>query len=97
MEPQDWSIDTRAVRIPSTGGRILRHRPIFHDWKLEFTLDLDTELLSEKLLRQIVDAAGKRIGLGDFRPDCLGPYGRFVVNSWEVDRIVVNPWEVDKS
>ena len=38
--------------------------------------------LSPKLLRQIIDDSGKRIGLGDFRPSTKGPYGRFVVTSW---------------
>lgn len=78
-----WAVDTRPVRIPSTGGRILCHRPCFHDWKLDFTLQVDTEMISLKLLREIVDAAGKRVGLGDFRPDCKGPFGKFVVTRWQ--------------
>lgn len=77
-----WEVDTRAVRIPSTGGRILAHRPCFHDWRLDFSVDLDTEIMTVKLLREIFDAAGKRIGLGDFRPACKGPFGKFVVTSW---------------
>ena len=36
-----------------------------------------------KLAREIMDAAGKRIGLGDFRPDCKGPFGKFVVTKWK--------------
>jgi hypothetical protein len=76
---EPWSVDTRAVRIPSTGGRILCHRPSFNDWRLSFTLSVDTDLISAKLVREIVDAAGKRIGLGDFRPSCKGPFGKFVV------------------
>lgn len=86
---QPWKVDTRAVRIPSTGGRILAHRPMFDDWALEFVVDLDTSILGEKLLRQIIDDAGKRIGMGDFRPQCKGPYGRFVVNKWEVVKIAL--------
>jgi hypothetical protein len=78
-----WETDTRAVRIPSTGGRILCHRPCFHDWKLTFPVDLDTTLIGPKLFREIVDAAGKRIGLGDFRPACKGPFGKFVVTNWK--------------
>ena len=84
---EPWRVDTRAVRIPSTGGRIATHRPMFDDWKLEFTMILDEEILSEKLLREIVDAAGKRIGLGDFRPDCKGPFGRFVVTHWTAEEV----------
>lgn len=79
---EPWTVDTRAVRIPATGGRILCHRPCFYDWRLTFTLKLDTEMLSAKMLREITDAAGKRIGLGDFRPATKGPFGRFVVVEW---------------
>jgi hypothetical protein len=78
-----WDVDTRAVRIPSTGGRILCHRPSFNDWQIAFTMSVDTDLISPKLVRDLVDAAGKRIGLGDFRPACKGPFGKFVVTSWK--------------
>lgn len=78
----DWSVDTRAVRIPSTGGRIQRHRPIFEEWSFTFEVDLDTSELSEKLFREIVDAAGNKVGLGDFRPATKGPFGRFKVTKW---------------
>lgn len=81
---QPWKVDTRAVRIPSTGGRILAHRPMFDDWRLSFEVVLDETILGPKLFRQVVDDAGKRIGLGDFRPATKGPYGRFGVTSWAV-------------
>lgn len=80
---QPWRVDTRAVRIPSTGGRILAHRPMFDDWRLSFNVELDTSILGARLLRSIVDDAGKRIGLGDFRPQCKGPFGKFVVVQWD--------------
>ena len=77
-----WKVDTRPVRIPSTGGRILRHRPCYDDWSLSFTLEYDEQMIGPKLLREIVDAAGARVGLGDFRPDCKGPFGKFKVTAW---------------
>jgi hypothetical protein len=80
---EPWTVDTRAVRIPSTGGRILCHRPSFNDWALSFDLVVDTDMMPIKLAREIMDAAGKRIGLGDFRPDCKGPFGKFVVTKWK--------------
>jgi hypothetical protein len=81
-----WRVDERPVRIPSTGGRILAYRPIFDDWRTAFAVDLDEREMSEKLFRQIVDKAGKAIGLGDFRPATKGPYGKFVVTRWEEAR-----------
>lgn len=83
IHDEPWEVDTRAVRIPATGGRILCYRPKFNDWSLYFTMRLDDEVMTCELLREILDAAGKRIGLGDFRPDCKGPFGKFVVTHWE--------------
>jgi hypothetical protein len=82
--PSDWSVDSRPIRNPSTGGRILRHRPIIHDWRFTFSVELDTNEMSARLFRDIVDAAGSKIGLGDFRPGCKGSYGRWKVTSWVV-------------
>lgn len=79
---EPWRVDTRAVRIPSTGGRILAHRPMFDDWMLRFTVVLDTDVIGAKLLRSIMDDAGKKIGLGDFRPSTKGPFGKYVVTQW---------------
>jgi hypothetical protein len=82
---EPWTVDSRPVRIPSTGGRIVRHRPRFDDWKISFDIDLDETELNVKLLREIVDASGKKVGLCDFRPSTKGPFGRFCVTSWEID------------
>ena len=79
---QPWKVDTRAVRIPATGGRILAHRPMFDDWRLTFECDLDETIVGPKLFRLIVDDAGKRVGLGDFRPATKGPFGKFHVVQW---------------
>jgi hypothetical protein len=81
---EPWRVDERPVRIPSTGGRILARRPMFDDWRLQFVCELDTSIVGVKLLRTIIDDAGKRIGLGDFRPATKGPFGKFVVTQWEI-------------
>ncbi len=82
IHKQPWRIDIRPVVIPATKGRILAYRPCFDDWAVEFEIELDTTQMSEKLLRAIVDDAGSRIGLGDFRPARKGPFGRYCVTQW---------------
>lgn len=81
-EPK-WEVDSRSVVIPSTGGRVMAHRPRLDRWSLSFTLEIDTGMFAVPLVRQLVDDAGKRIGLGDFRPSRKGPFGRFVVVGWK--------------
>jgi hypothetical protein len=68
--------------IPSTKGRILAFRPRFDDWRLSFEIELTTEIIGAKFARAIIDDAGMKVGLGDFRPARKGPYGRFNVVRW---------------
>lgn len=81
--PGKVEVDSRAVVIPSTGGRIMCHRPRFDVWACKFTLDVDGTMFGEALVRELLDLGGKRVGLGDFRPARRGPFGRFVVTSWK--------------
>lgn len=78
-----FQIDSRSVVIAATKGRIIRHRPRLDNWKLVFYLEFDDVLLSMKELRSVVDNAGLRCGLGDFRPEKGGYFGRFTVVSWK--------------
>jgi len=80
---KEFEVDSRSVVIPTTGGRIMRHRARLDKWELTFTLDVDTEMFAMDFVRTLVDDAGKRIGLGDYRPDRKGPFGKFVVKKWE--------------
>lgn len=82
ITPSKWEVDSRAVVIPSTGGRILCHRPRFDEWRVTFTLEVDESMFDESIVRELVDLAGQRIGLGDFRPQRRGSFGRFKVVSW---------------
>lgn len=81
---KDFEVDSRRVVNPSTGGAMICHRPRLDEWKLSFTLDVDEEMFSADFVRTLVDDAGKKIGLGDFRPARKGPFGRFHVIEWKV-------------
>lgn len=83
LSEQEYTVDSRPVVIAATKGRIVRHRPRFDNWELTFTIEYDTELLNEADLHRIVDDAGVRVGLLDFRPEKKGPFGRFMVTNWK--------------
>lgn len=82
----EWHVDSRAIVIPATKGRILRHRPMFDEWALTFQLQIDNDLVGERLVQAILEDAGKLVGIGDFRPARKGPYGRFSVVNWEREK-----------
>jgi len=80
---KDFEVDTRSVVNPGTNMRNIRHRPIFYKWALQFDIEYNEKEVSEKTVRELVDIAGTKIGLGDFRPARKGSYGKFVVNGWK--------------
>lgn len=78
-----WEVDSRSVVIPATGGRIMAHRPRLDIWHMTFSLTIDETVFTPNLIRAVIDDAGKKIGLGDYRPARKGPFGRFVVARWQ--------------
>jgi hypothetical protein len=78
-----FAVDSRPVVIAATKGRILRHRARLDNWQITFEIEYDPTLLKESQLRKIVDDAGSRVGLLDFRPERKGPFGRFVIVNWK--------------
>lgn len=81
--PAKWEVDRRSVVNRMTGGRVMCHRPRFDSWSLSFSLDYDETMIAEGTVRELVDFAGSRIGVGVFRPAKKGPFGRFVVAKWD--------------
>ena len=79
---EDFEIDSRRVVIPSTGVPVIRHRARLDEWSVRFQIEIDNEVFTPDIVRLLVDDAGKKIGVGDFRPQRKGRYGKFVVTEW---------------
>ena len=63
-------------------NRVLRTRAKFDPpWVCEFVIDVDDELVDREQLLEWLDIGGRRIGIGDWRPEKSGIYGRFAVES----------------
>lgn len=77
-------VDKRRGRNPKDKVMVCIVRPRFDEWEFGFTLLIDETQIAEERARQLVDIAGSRIGLCDFRPACRGPFGRFQITKWEV-------------
>jgi len=78
VSEKPWAVDIRPVVVQR--NRVLRARPRFDNWALEFkVINLDPGLLKADIIKQILVDAGKYYGLGDFRPE----FGRFKVEKFE--------------
>ena len=71
--------DVRFVNV--NRSKVLRTRPRFDQWEIEFTVELDTTLLDPADFIEALNNAGQRAGLGDFRPK----YGCFEVSSEQIE------------
>lgn len=78
---EDWDyIDTRRVVVQRNG--INRSRPAMRaGWQVDFTVTvLLPEYVSTEVLLEVLNTAGRLIGVGDFRPT----YGRFQVSGFSI-------------
>lgn len=79
----EYSVFTCRAVIQGKG--IMRSRPKLFPWALNFNLlvneeDLGTQVFA--MLRKVLEEGGRRSGLGDFRIQKKGPFGKFVVTEW---------------
>lgn len=58
-------------------NRILRTRAKFDEWAVDFIVEGEDDLVDGDHLTHWLTIAGRRIGLGDWRPEKSGNYGRF--------------------
>ena len=74
----EFDIHKSLVVIPTTKGRIMRYRPRFKNWGLKFQVTFEDEIQPE-VIKEALEIAGKYSGLGDWRPEKKGKFGKFQV------------------
>lgn len=77
-----WAAETFCDRRSVVVGtaRVMRTRPIFRPaWSLNFALLFDPEAVQRSQIIESAQAAGRMVGIGDYRPNCGGWCGRFAV------------------
>lgn len=64
-------------------GAVAVCRPRFDKWKSKFQVMIDDDLISEEMALQILQDAGRRVGIGSFRIVCGGYFGAFEVTKFQ--------------
>lgn len=67
-----------VVRV-GRGGTDLRYRGYFYDWQVDITVEFNAATISPEQIVMLFDIAGFSVGVGDWRPEKDGMYGRFHV------------------
>lgn len=76
---ENWPIDRQSVVVQK--ARILRCRPRFDEWELDFDVIVRDDRIEPLIVKEILNNAGKYVGVGDYRPR----FGLFRVDKFAVN------------
>jgi len=78
-----YEIDTRPVVIQR--NRVLKSRAMLKEWQASFKIIYNEKMIANPvIIKEILEEAGQRIGLLDFRPQKGGPFGTFEIIKFDV-------------
>lgn len=80
VKPMGFSLFVKRARIGAS--KHVRVRPRFENWQISGELVVTDESITERILKNILDIAGRLKGLGDWRPGSKtpGPFGMFTAS-----------------
>ena len=72
---------------PGGGRRVWKYFPRIDAWAGEIACVVFDDVITEDVFRKVVESAGMLVGIGRFRPEKRGFYGRFRLDSivWNAD------------
>lgn len=83
LNPNKWKPFRISAVNPMTKGRMMVTRPQFEKWGCEFEIILNDDGIEGSVIKEIADHAGKYVGIGDWRPQKKGMYGKFHITSFQ--------------
>lgn len=92
IEPMEILLGTKKYeidiqRVVIQRAAIMKARARLDDWKINFDLIYDDNFIGNPgILKQILEDAGSRIGLLDYRPQKKGSYGTFLVTGFKEEK-----------
>lgn len=67
-------------KIPSTGGSVPVIRPMMNKWSMRISYAILDQAINEAMIKECLEWIGLYSGIGDYRPQNGGTFGRFSVN-----------------
>ncbi len=81
IRDREWIMAKHAGRNKNARDALIQiARPLFvTGWRMTLPIEFNPDLISDESLINLLNLAGFHIGIGAFRPEKGGPYGRFEV------------------
>lgn len=70
-------IDSRSAVNQNVKARVMVHRPKWNEWQCEFELHIDEPNMTIETIKEIIRIGGNHVGVGSYRPEHAGEFGRF--------------------
>ncbi|HWR14903.1 MAG TPA: hypothetical protein VN577_08745 [Terriglobales bacterium] len=68
-----------ADGTPGGAKRVMKCFPVISDWHAKVSFAVIDEIITKDILQEFLEVAGSYIGIGSFRPENRGIWGRFKV------------------
>jgi len=79
-EEYEPEVDSRPVS--ENGSRSIRNRAKIEEWSSRFVLEFDDGVVTPDEVHELLSRGGRSLGIGDYRPERGGTFGRFYIQSW---------------
>ena len=86
LKPGNWKPFTISAVNPMTRGRMMVTRPKFDKWGCSFTIICEDDDIAIDTMEKILAYGGSFVGVGDWRPDKKGKFGKFRIVRFEADK-----------
>jgi hypothetical protein len=77
--PNNWVVDKRSAVNRNVKARIIVVRPKWETWQAEFDIEVDNDSITSETVEDILKMSGQYVGIGSYRPQNKGKFGRFNV------------------
>jgi hypothetical protein len=67
---------------PGGGRRVYKKFPRINAWEGDLTIYVFDDIINEAVFRKVLESSGQLVGIGRFRPQSRGFYGRYTVESF---------------
>ena len=80
-------VDRRSVVNKLTKARVICTRPMWlTPWDVEFVLEVHNDTVTQETIKSILEYGGNFVGVGSYRPEHAGEYGRFNVTMEKIKK-----------
>jgi hypothetical protein len=78
-----WEAYRTSAVNPMTKGRMMVTRPMFNKWSCSFEILVNGDEIAADTMNTLLTTAGQTTGIGDWRPEKKGKFGKFIVTKFQ--------------